>query len=282
MQILRSPAAMQAWALQTRAAGDSIGFVPTMGYLHEGHLSLMRIARARADHLVASIFVNPLQFAPGEDLAVYPRDEEGDLEKCRAEGCEVVFFPTPESMYPPGYETRVVPGATARPMCGRSRPEHFGGVVTVVNKLFNLVQPSVAVFGRKDFQQLQLIRRMVTDFAIPVEIVGGPIVREPDGLAMSSRNAYLTEDERRQALCLSESLALAEALVADGERDAAAIVAAVTAHVASRPLAELDYVELRDANDLSEPDGVLAGPCVLALAVRFGRTRLIDNRVLTV
>ena len=280
MELIRDPAAMQRWAFDARARGETIAFVPTMGYLHEGHLSLMRLGRARADRLVASVFVNPLQFGEGEDLEVYPRDEAGDLAKCEAEGCEAVFFPQPDTMYPPGFQTRLVTGALTTVLCGASRPGHFDGVVTVVLKLFNLVQPHVAVFGSKDYQQLQVIRRMVRDLAVPVEIIGGAIIREDGGLALSSRNAYLTDEERTQALALNQSLGLAADLYAGGERDPGALLAAVRALIEAQPLAEIDYIQLVDAEELTPLYGPLVRPAVLALAVRFGRTRLIDNRVL--
>lgn len=281
MDLIRDPAAMRRWASEARSRGESIAFVPTMGYLHDGHLSLMRIGRARADRLVTSVFVNPLQFGEGEDLEVYPRDEEGDLAKCESEGCDAVFFPQPDTMYPPGFQTRLVTGALTTVLCGASRPGHFDGVVTVVLKLFNLVQPHVAVFGSKDYQQLQVITRMVRDLAVPVEIVGAPIIREEGGLALSSRNAYLGPDERSQALALNQSLALAQELFAAGERDPGVILAAVRAHIQAQPLGEIDYVQLVDAEELTPLYGPLVRPAVLALAVRFGRTRLIDNRVLS-
>ena len=280
MDLIRDPEAMQQWALAARAGGETIAFVPTMGYLHDGHLSLMRIGRQRADRLVTSVFVNPLQFGEGEDLAVYPRDEDGDLAKCEAEGCDAVFFPQPDTMYPPGFQTRLVTGGLTSVLCGASRPGHFDGVVSVVLKLFNLVQPHVAVFGSKDFQQLQVIRRMVRDLAVPVEIIGAPIIREAGGLALSSRNAYLTDEERSQALALNRSLALVEKLFADGERDPGALMAAVREHIEAQPLADIDYVQLVDAEELTPLYGPVDRPAVLALAVRFGRTRLIDNRVL--
>ena len=271
---------MQAWARERKARGESIAFVPTMGFLHEGHLSLMRIARQRADHLVASIFVNPLQFSPSEDLAVYPRDGAGDLLKCESVGADVVFLPTPATMYPEGFQTRVLPGPLAGPLCGRSRPTHFDGVVTVVLKLFNLVKPDVAVFGRKDFQQIQVVRRMVRDLNLEVEIVGGPIVREPDGVALSSRNANLTAGQRAQAVCLSQSLALAEQRLAAGPTSADELADLVRSHIESHSLAELDYVELVDSEELTPVAGTVISPSLLALAVRFGPTRLIDNRVI--
>jgi pantoate--beta-alanine ligase len=271
---------MAAWSRAVRDRGESIGFVPTMGSLHEGHLSLLREARARADHLVASIFVNPLQFAPNDDLETYPRDVRGDARKCDAAGVDVLFTPSRESLYPDGFQTTIQLGAIAQPLCGASRPGHFEGVATVVLKLFNLVRPNLAVFGRKDYQQLVVLRRMVRDLDLEVEIVGMPIIREPDGVAMSSRNASLTEEERAQAQVLSRSLDVAEQIVARGERGVETIVAAAASLIREQPLAQLDYVELVDANDLTTIcDLDHAG--MLALAVRFGATRLIDNRVLT-
>lgn len=281
MDLIRDPAEMQAWALASRGRGETIAFVPTMGYLHDGHLSLMRIGCGRADRLVVSVFVNPLQFDEGEDLAVYPRDEEGDLAKCEAEGCDAVFFPRPETMYPPGFQTRLVTGALTTVLCGASRPGHFDGVVSVVLKLFNLVQPKVAIFGSKDYQQVQVIRRMVRDLAVPVEIVGAPIIREEGGLALSSRNTHLSKEERAQALALSQSLALAEQLFSEGVRDPVALLARVRMHIEAQPLAEIDYLQLVDAEELTPFYGNLSRPAVLALAVRFSRTRLIDNRVLS-
>jgi pantoate--beta-alanine ligase len=280
MELIRDPLAMQRWALDARDQGHTIAFVPTMGYLHDGHLSLMRIGRARADRLVASVFVNPLQFGEGEDLAVYPRDEDGDLAKCAAEGCNAVFLPQPETMYPPGFQTRLVTGALTTVLCGASRPGHFDGVVSVVLKLFNLVQPHVAVFGSKDFQQLQVIRRMVRDLAVPVEIIGAPIIREQGGLALSSRNAYLSAEERVQALVLNRSLALAERMFVGGERSPDVLMSAVREMIEAQSLADIDYVQLVDAEELRPLHGPIDGPALLALAVRFGRTRLIDNCVL--
>lgn len=279
MQRFDDPASFSAWTRQVRGRGESIGFVPTMGFLHEGHLSLMRLARPRVDHLVVSIFVNPTQFAPGEDLDRYPRDTDGDLAKCAALGVDAVFLPTPESMYPGGYQTVVtVPDLTTN-LCGRSRPTHFAGVATVVLKLLNLTRPTVAVFGRKDYQQLAVIRRMARDLDLEVEVVGGPIVREDDGIAMSSRNAYLTPEQRAQARRLNQSLTAAEAAVAAGETDPVALIAATQATLSGLSLGEVDYVELVDADSLAPVDSMTA-PAVLAVAVRFGGTRLIDNRLL--
>jgi pantoate--beta-alanine ligase len=279
MKRFTDPAALQAWAGEVRAAGETIGFVPTMGYLHDGHLSLMRIARPKCDHLVVSIFVNPLQFGPNEDLDRYPRDEGGDSAKCADEGVDVLFFPTPKTMYPEGFQTRVTAGPLASPLCGASREGHFGGVITVVLKLFNLVRPHVAVFGAKDYQQFQVISAMVRDLNVPVEVEAGPIVREADGLAMSSRNAYLTPEQRSQALCLKRALDLAESEVAAGARDVAALLASARRFIEAQPLADVDYIELLDAENLTTIDRI-ERPAVLAFAVRFGPTRLIDNVVL--
>jgi pantoate--beta-alanine ligase len=280
LHVIREPQEMRRHAEQLRRDGRRIGFVPTMGYLHEGHVSLMREGRKRCDTLVMSIFVNPTQFAPTEDLARYPRDLEGDLEKARGAGVDLAFVPEAASMYPPGFQTFVEVRELQKPLCGVSRPIHFAGVATVVTKLFLLVQPHVALFGEKDFQQLAVIRRMVRDLDLGVQIVGMPIVREADGLAMSSRNAYLSAEERREALALSRSLARAEEIVKSGERDAKTIVAAARAVIEAAKGIRIDYVELRDAESLEEI-ARLERPAVLALAAFLGKTRLIDNRVLS-
>jgi len=250
-----------------------------MGYLHAGHVSLLHAGRSQADVLIMTLFINPTQFGPGEDLARYPRDEAGDLAKARAAGVDLVFAPEPAAMYPPGYQTTVEVRDLAVPLCGRSRPGHFTGVASVVSKLFHLTMPHVAVFGQKDYQQLAIVRRMVRDLDFGIEIVGMPIVREPDGLALSSRNAYLRAEERAQATALSRGLSAAEALHAAGERSQRALVAAARAPIEAAPLARIDYVELRDAETLAEIDRVRA-PALLAMAVFFGETRLIDNTVL--
>lgn len=275
MHVFRTITELREW--RDRAAG-SVGLVPTMGYLHEGHLSLVRGARADNDHAVASIFVNPAQFAPNEDLARYPRNEERDLRLLDAEGVDSVFIPTVEEMYPEGYSTFVtVEGLTQR-LEGASRPTHFRGVTTVVLKLLNLVQPHRAYFGRKDAQQLAVIRRMVRDLDLRVDVVGLPIVREPDGLAMSSRNAYLSPEERRAALVLSRALGKARRMVDDGVRDAGAIRRAMTDVIADEPLATLDYASVADPETLDEL-GQVDWPALVSLAVRIGATRLIDNAV---
>ena len=273
---------MAAWSREARKAGETIAFVPTMGYLHEGHLSLMREARTRADRLVVSIFVNPLQFGEHEDLDTYPRDVEGDAAKCREVGADVLFFPTTASMYPPGHQTRVVAGPLAGPLCGASRPGHFDGVVTVVLLLFQIVRPHVAAFGRKDFQQFAVLSRMVRDLHLEVEMLGLPIVREADGLAMSSRNAYLSPEERTQAVSLSRALRSAEKSYGEGERDPVVLKAHIRDAIESQPLARVDYVEVLDAEELTSPAAPIGRPVVAAVAVFFGRTRLIDNTVLGV
>jgi pantoate--beta-alanine ligase len=278
-EIIRDPATMRARAEDLRRDGKVIAVVPTMGYLHEGHLTLLRAARARADVVILTIFVNPTQFGPGEDLSRYPRDEDGDLAKARPTGLDLAFCPDAAAMYPAGSQTFVDVRALAQPLCGEKRPGHFTGVATIVTKLFHLTKPHLAFFGEKDYQQLAVLRRMTRDLDFGIEIVGMPIVREPDGLAMSSRNVYLSPEQRSQALALHRGLDAAQAAVKAGERSAAAIVAAARAPIEAAPDARIDYVELRDADELTAVDE-LARPAVLALAVFVGKTRLIDNRVL--
>jgi len=263
-EIIRDPAAMRARVEDFRRDGRVIAVVPTMGALHVGHLELLRNARKRADIVILTIFVNPTQFGPNEDLAKYPRDEAGDLERARACGLDLAFCPDASAMYPAGAQTFVEVRELQKPLCGASRPGHFAGVATIVAKLFHITKPHVAVFGEKDYQQLAVIRRMVRDLDFGIEIVSQPIMREADGLAMSSRNAYLTAEGRQTALGLSRG-------------DAGTLVAAATAQLAG---ARIDYVELRDATELS-PVTTLEGPAVLAIAAFVGTTRLIDNRVLT-
>lgn len=278
-EIIRDPREMRARTEDLRRDGRKIAVVPTMGALHDGHLQLLRTARARADIVILTIFVNPTQFGPNEDLARYPRDEAGDLAKARTCGIDLAFCPDAPAMYPAGAQTFVEVRELAKPMCGASRPGHFAGVATIVTKLFNLTNPHLAVFGEKDYQQLAIIRRMVRDLDMGIEIVGVPIVREADGLALSSRNAYLSADQRKTALSLSKGLAAAEAAVEAGERDGAKIVAAARALIEGAPQARIDYIELRDADELT-PVTTLSRPAVLAMAVFVGTTRLIDNRVL--
>lgn len=273
MRVFRTIRELRGWraALQ----GD-VGLVPTMGYLHDGHLSLVREARRLNAHVVTTIFVNPTQFAPNEDLARYPRDETRDLELLRAERVDAVLAPSVGEMYPEGFTTYVtVEGLTER-LEGASRPTHFRGVTTVVLKLLNIVQPARAYFGQKDAQQLAVIRRMARDLDAPVEIVGLPIVREPDGLAMSSRNAYLTPAQRAAAPVLHRALAAAQRLFEDGSRDAERIRQCVERVLADEPLAAIDYVSVAAADTLEELRTV-DRPALVSLAVRFGQTRLIDN-----
>lgn len=259
-----------------RFAGRRIGLVPTMGALHEGHLSLIRSARAGCDVVVVSIFVNPTQFGPQEDFAAYPRSLEADLNACRALSVDGVFCPPVEEMYPPNAATTVSVARLTEGLCGAHRPGHFAGVTTVVAKLFNIVQPDVAFFGQKDAQQAVVIRKMVQDLLWPIEIVTCPTVREPDGLALSSRNVYLSADERQQALSLNRSLTWAREQIETGRRDAAAIVAEMKQHISAAGPCSFDYVEIVDPDELT-PIREIQGPCLIALAVRFGRTRLIDN-----
>jgi pantoate--beta-alanine ligase len=278
MRIVRTVAELREVLAPFRGGG--VAFVPTMGFLHAGHTSLMREGTRRAGMVVASIFVNPLQFGPKEDLSRYPRDPEGDARKCEEAGVGVLWCPEVEDLYPEGFQTRVVTGELAGPLCGRSRPGHFDGVATVVLKLLLAVAPGVAIFGRKDWQQLRVVERMVEDFALPVQILGMPIVREPDGLAMSSRNAYLGAEDRVRALVLSAALREAEARWRRGERDPESLRSRVEAMIGAEGRADIDYVEARHALTLRVADATVPGPLLLAVAVKFGTTRLIDNVVL--
>jgi pantoate--beta-alanine ligase len=278
MQIARTIAEFRALRAPLRAP---VGFVPTMGYLHEGHRSLMDAARRECGSLAVSIFVNPTQFGPNEDFERYPRNESGDLALCEAAGADVVFLPPVEEMYPPGASTTVRVAGLTEVLEGAHRPGHFDGVTTIVAKLFGVVQPDRAYFGRKDGQQLLVIRKLVRDLDLPIEIVGCPTVREADGLAKSSRNVYLSADERAQALSLSRGLRMAETAFADGMRDADELRAIVRREIEAQPLARIDYVSLADAATLAEVAGAVTRPAMLSLAVRFGATRLIDNTLLT-
>ena len=280
MQILSTASDMQRTALALRSQGRRIGFVPTMGNLHDGHLSLVRIARRRADATVVSVFVNPAQFGPAEDFAAYPRTFEADRARCEAEGVDILFHPSVPEMYPDGASVRLVETALSRTLCGASRPGHFDGVCTVVATLFNLVLPHVAVFGEKDAQQLRVIRRMVRDLRFPVEIVPGPTCREPDGLARSSRNQYLAPGQRPQAAALRRALDEAQRLFAAGERDPGKLIAAMRALIAQAPDAKIDYASIVDDETLQPLDGPIVRPALAALAVWVGKPRLIDNAVL--
>jgi pantoate--beta-alanine ligase len=276
MDVVTTITQMRAW--RSRTAG-CVGLVPTMGYLHDGHLSLVRASRAGADRTIATIFVNPLQFGPREDLARYPRDPERDCALLAAEGVDCLFMPDAAEMYPPGFATSIDVGPIASRLEGASRPGHFNGVATVVCKLFTVTSPDIAFFGRKDAQQLRVIRRMVQDLNLPVEIVGMPIIREPDGLALSSRNVYLEEDERQHALVLSHALKLAEVRFAAGERRAEAIRRAMRRLIRTAPTATIDYVSIADSDSLEELK-LIDRPALVSLAVRIGNTRLIDNTML--
>lgn len=281
MQVWHHPHELRSACDDARARGRRVGLVPTMGALHAGHLGLVEAAKALAPFVVVTIFVNPTQFGPNEDLSRYPRTLDRDLGLCEAAGVAGVFAPSEGAMYAPGDETRVRVGRTAEALCGAHRPGHFEGVTTVVAKLFALTGPSVAVFGRKDYQQLQVIRRMTRDLFLPVDVVGVRTVREADGLALSSRNAYLSEQARRDALAIPRGLADAVELFARGERRAGALTAAVRARV--EPVAaSIDYVEAADPDSVipHAPDAPVGDRALIALAVRLGGARLIDNVVL--
>ena len=278
MKIIKTAAEMQQQCREIRESGQTIAFIPTMGFFHEGHLELMRVGKKRADKTVISIFVNPTQFGPNEDFEDYPRDTEGDLTKAGQVGVDLAFLPPVEEIYPDGFQTKVSVTGITRFLCGASRPGHFDGVTTVVSKLFNITKPNFAVFGQKDFQQLTVIRRMVRDLNMDIEIIGVPTYREPDGLAMSSRNSYLQTEERKSALCLKKSLDLVETMIGQGEKKVEILLAAVNKIILSHPHTEIDYIHFCDPTTL-EDIGEFNGQCLLALAVRVGKTRLIDNRL---
>ena len=288
MEIVRDVRELQRLADADRAGGRRIALVPTMGALHAGHLALVAEAHRRAEVVCVSIYVNPTQFGAGEDLDAYPRPLEADLAACREAGVDRVFLPDDAALYPPGAQTAVEVVELAKPLCGRSRPVHFRGVATVVTKLLVAARPQLVVFGRKDFQQLALIRRLVRDLGFAVEVVGVPTVRERDGVALSSRNLLLDPASRREAVVLVRALDAAGGAVAAGERRAAALLALARAELAKAPHADVDYVELRDPESLEPTPERLSGPALLALAVRFPakpgsgapNVRLIDNRVL--
>ena len=271
---------MKKRAQEMRTNGRTIAFVPTMGFLHNGHLSLMTEGRRHADRLVVSIFVNPTQFGPGEDYERYPRSLEEDIKKSRDAGADVLFMPAKEDLYPAGFDTYLIQNNLPDHLCGLSRPGHFQGVLTIVAKLFNIVLPHVAVFGEKDFQQLAVIRRMNRDLDFGITIIGHPIVRETDGLAMSSRNTYLTDAQRRSALTLSASLAAAQMSVHKGETRAEKIIESARATIDAADETVIDYIHICDTDTLDDV-AVIERPALMALAVRVGTTRLIDNTVLT-
>lgn len=287
MKIVRETRALQALADAARVAGERIALVPTMGALHAGHQALMAAARARAERVCVSIFVNPTQFNAVADLSAYPRTWEADLAVCREAGVDWIFAPESEELYPEGFQSWVEVSELSQPLCGAARPGHFRGVATVVSKLLLAAKPHFAVFGEKDYQQLALVRRLVLDLGFGIEIVGVPTVREADGLALSSRNVHLADEARRQAGALLRALDAAEAALHAGELRAEALVEIAREELGKAPLAEIDYVELRDPEDLQRLRGPLHGPSLLALAVFFPRAsgagesvRLIDNRVL--
>ena len=276
MTVVEQVSAMQEMALRLRRKGTRIGLVPTMGFLHAGHASLMKVARSRAEVVVVSLFVNPTQFGPAEDFQNYPRDLDRDRKLCGGENVDVLFCPAAGDMYPRGYSVHVEETELSAGLCGASRPGHFRGVATVVTKLFHIVQPDVAVFGQKDAQQCRVIQQLVRDLNFSVEIVVVPTVREADGLAMSTRNAYLSASERQDALCLVQSLRRASQLYREGVRDGARIRQAILDVVSRVPRAAVDYVEIVDADTL-RPVSAVGNSTLIALAVKIGRTRLIDN-----
>jgi pantoate--beta-alanine ligase len=280
MEIISDPQAMRARARQWRDRGAAVVLVPTMGYFHQGHLSLMEYGKSRGGRLVVSLFVNPIQFGPQEDLQRYPRDLERDASLAREVGVDCLYTPEAGAMYPAGYQTFVEVESLSRGLCGASRPGHFKGVATVVLKLFHQVEPQVAVFGEKDYQQLMVIKRMVTDLSVPVEVVGRPIVREADGLAMSSRNTYLNPEERDAALCLYKGIQAARDLAATGETSRDRILDQVREIIGATPVSRIDYVELADPETL-EPVTAVRGQARLIMAVWINNTRLLDNTLLT-
>ena len=278
MKIVETIEEVRKQVKEWKKQGLSVGLVPTMGYLHEGHQSLMEAAGKENDKVVVSIFVNPMQFGPAEDLADYPRDLDHDAKVCEKAGVDLIFHPEPEEMYAPDFCSFVDMTGLTEGLCGKTRPIHFRGVCTVVNKLFNIVQPDRAYFGQKDGQQLAVVRRMVRDLNMDIEIIGCPIVREEDGLAKSSRNTYLSQEERKAALILSKTIRLGEEM-AKTEKDAQKVIEAMKKNIETEPLAKIDYVEAVDAVSM-EPVKTLDGECMLAMAVYIGKTRLIDNTLL--
>jgi len=277
MRIVTKSEDMQRLSIEYKRQGKTVGLVPTMGYLHEGHTSLINIAHKYADVVVVSIFVNPIQFGPSEDYDRYPRDIERDKEILEKMGVDVMFYPSVDDMYPKGFTTYVEVKGLSDKLCGRYRPGHFRGVTTVVAKLFNIVMPDVAVFGEKDAQQAIIIKRMVRDLNFPVKIIVGPTVREPDGLAMSSRNEYLTEEERKVAPAIYQSLLLAKGLVEQGERDTSKIIAAMQEFLSKYDRIKVEYIEIVDKEELNPIERLEKGEALIAIAAYLGKARLIDN-----
>lgn len=283
MKIVNNITEMQNISKNFKKEGKTIGFVPTMGYLHEGHLSLVRASKKDCDITVVSIFVNPIQFGPKEDLSRYPRDFERDSKMLASEEVDYIFYPSVEEMYPIDFNSSIIVEGVTKNLCGASRPGHFKGVTTVVGKLFNIVLPDKAYFGQKDYQQLITIKKMVRDLNFPVQIIGMPIVREKDGLAMSSRNTYLNEEERKSALCLYKSILLAQKMLFEGERDIRKIIESVENLIKNTPLTKIDYVKICHPDTLEYiEEGFIEDKVLLALAVFVGNTRLIDNAILEV
>jgi pantoate--beta-alanine ligase len=280
MEVIERMDAIQKKCENLRIKGKVLGFVPTMGFFHEGHLELMRVAKRHSDVVIISIFVNPIQFGPAEDFESYPRDISGDLEKAKQVGVDIAFLPSVEEMYPEGFQTKVSLGKVTKHLCGLARPTHFDGVTTVVAKLFNMTKAHFAIFGQKDYQQVTVISRMVQDLNMDIKIVGVPTVREPDGLAMSSRNTYLNPEERKSALCLKKSLDLARNMVAHGETSTARVKKALEKLILSHPFTVIDYINLCDPATLEDVETVKE-EVLLALAVKVGKTRLIDNGLLS-
>ncbi len=280
MEHLEQVAAVRAWSRTQHGAGRTVAFVPTMGALHNGHLALVRLAAERADRVVVSIFVNPTQFGEGEDLDAYPRDLAGDLARLETSPADAVWTPAVEEIYPPGFSTWVTESTLSDVLEGAARPGHFRGVATVVTRLLIALEPDLLVLGQKDAQQAALLRRVVRDLGFETDVIVGPTVREPDGLALSSRNTYLSPQERRQAVCLSAALRLARDLTAGGERDPAVIIAAMRERIEREPEARIDYVALVDSDTFS-PLERIGGGARACLAVFIGRTRLIDNELIT-
>ena len=276
MEIIKKIELMQEVSDEWRRGGNIISCVPTMGFLHQGHVELLSVGREKGDRLIMTIFVNPTQFGPHEDYQRYPQDTEGDLDKARSAGVDAVFIPTVEEMYPDGFQSTVTVENITQYLCGKSRPGHFAGVTVVVAKLFNITKPHLAIFGEKDYQQLIVIKQMVRDLNMDIEIIGVPTVREKDGLAMSSRNNYLSPEERLSALSLKKGLDFAKKMVAEGERDSAKIKNAVRELILSHPFIEIDYITICDPEKLTDMENI-DRLSLLALAVRVGKTRLIDN-----
>jgi len=279
MDILKTKAEMQTWSAAKKRQGKTISFVPTMGYLHKGHVSLLEIGKPLSDELVLSIFVNPTQFGPNEDLDAYPSNIQNDLNLAEQAGVTAVFLPDKKEMYGPDYQTHVSLDHLPQYLCGRSRPIHFGGVATVVTKLFNIVMPDVAIFGKKDFQQLAIIKQMVKDLDFNIQIIGGEIIREKDGLAMSSRNAYLTPEHRASAVCLSRAISLLKQRVAQGVRSVPDLVREAETFILSFDHTRIDYIELCHPRTL-EPVDTVQAETLVALAVQVGKSRLIDNALI--